>query len=260
MTTTLNHPAEILQITDTHLFSDPRGQLEGCVTDESLHRVIETVKHSQRRPELIVATGDLVHDESRAGYQRLRNHLESFGVPILAIPGNHDFPPLMDELYCDGLMRFCDRGSIRNWRVYLLNTFVASAVGGRVDPLALAAIHRDIQAEPETHALVCLHHHPVLIQSAWLDALGIENAELFNGFVRSHPQIRAVIWGHIHQEWDEQRGQARYLGTPSTCFQFAPRLERMALDTRQPGARWLTLYDNGRLETEVVRSASSGVR
>jgi Icc protein len=195
----------------------------------------------------------LVHDETRAGYERLRRHLEIFGVPVLAIPGNHDFPTLMEELYSEGLMRFCERGRVRTWRIYLLNTFQAGAVGGRVDPSALAAIHRNIQAEPETHALVCLHHHPVLIHSAWLDALGIENADLFNEFVRSQPQIRAVIWGHIHQEWDEWRGQTRYLGTPSTCMQFAPRLERMALDTREPGVRWLTLYDDGRLETEVVR-------
>lgn len=252
---TANDKAEIkiLQLTDTHLFSDPRGMLLGCVTDSSLKRVIERAQIHGYEADLIIATGDLVQDESRDGYVRLREHLSTFGAPVYAIPGNHDEPNLMAEVYNEGIMQFCNRIKTGNWQVFFLNTFQAGEVGGVVDPSALAHMRCHLEADPESFALVCMHHHPVPIGSAWLDSIGIADSNSFNEFVASHPQIRIVMWGHIHQEWDEIRGHARYLGTPSTCFQFAPGLERMALDHRMPGARRLTLLHDGTIRTEVLR-------
>lgn len=246
---------EILQLTDTHLFSDPQGVLLGCTTDSSLKRVIERVRTPGYAADLIIATGDLVHDESRDGYVRLREHLSTFGAPIYALPGNHDEPRMMAEVYHEGIMRFCDRINIGNWQIFFLNTFQTGEVGGAVDPSALAQLRCHLEADPECFALICMHHHPVPIGSAWLDSIGIADSNAFNEFVVSHPQIRVVIWGHIHQEWDETRGHARYLGTPSTCFQFAPGLERMALDHRMPGARRLTLSRNGTIRTQVLRTS-----
>ena len=45
----------------------------------------------------------------------------------------------------------------------------------------------------------------------------------------------------------------RWLGTPSTCIQFAPGSAEFALDEQMPGYRWLHLYDEGQLDTGVSR-------
>src|SRR5262245_22371147 len=42
--------------------------------------------------EILVVTGDLTHRGRRPELERARELLESVGVPVLAIPGNHDIP------------------------------------------------------------------------------------------------------------------------------------------------------------------------
>jgi Icc protein len=42
------------------------------------------------------------------------------------------------------------------------------------------------------------------------------------------------------------------LSTPSTSAQYLPGSEFFALDDRPAGMRWLELYDDGRIETEVT--------
>jgi Icc protein len=48
------------------------------------------------------------------------------------------------------------------------------------------------------------------------------------------------------------RNDVRFLSTPSTCAQFLPGNEFFALDDRPPGMRWLELYADGSIETEVA--------
>ena len=43
-------------------------------------------------PELIVASGDLTNRGRREEHERAARYLRSFGIPVLAIPGNHDMP------------------------------------------------------------------------------------------------------------------------------------------------------------------------
>ena len=50
-------------------------------------------------------------------------------------------------------------------------------------------------------------------------------------------------------------GNIRLMSTPSTCIQFLPGSEDFAVDSRAPGYRWLTLHENGRIESGVQRLA-----
>ena len=68
-----------------------------------------------------------------------------------------------------------------------------------------------------------------------------------------YPQVKAVLWGHVHQEFDQQAAGIRWLATPSTCIQFTPRSADFAVEEKAPGYRWLRLYADGQLETGVSR-------
>jgi Icc protein len=100
--------------------------------------------------------------------------------------------------------------------------------------------------------LVCLHHQPMPMEAAGLDALGLRDAEPFMALVRRHPQVRAVVWGHAHQAFDVFRDGVRYLCAPSTCMQFKPRDPGFVIDDRPPGYRVIDLHDDGGIATEVV--------
>lgn len=113
----------------------------------------------------------------------------------------------------------------------------------------LQLLAQSLSEAPDRHHLVCLHHHPVAIGCEWMAPIGLRNAEAFFAVVDRFPQVRAVLWGHVHQEFDQMRQGVRLLASPSTCIQFAPGSEDFKLDTLAPGYRWLRLHDDGQLET-----------
>ena len=68
-----------------------------------------------------------------------------------------------------------------------------------------------------------------------------------------HANVRAIIWGHVHQEFDALRRGVRLLAVPSTCSQFLPHSDQFAIDPAPPGYRTLTLRGDGSIATNVVR-------
>ncbi len=248
-------PAEslrILQVTDTHLYRDADRTLLGVNTQRSLEQVLEQAWCEHGPADLMLATGDLVHDHAREGYARLRALLHSLGAPGYWVPGNHDDPQVMHEVLADAGV--CDPRSVRvgRWQVVLLDSRIADGGdAGRVADAGLRSLDEDLGRYPDHHALVCLHHPPVPIGSRWMDAIGLQNAAELFAVLDRHPQVRAVLCGHIHQEFETRRAGVRILGSPSTCFQFRRRSDEFALDCATPGYRWLALRADGGIDTEV---------
>ena len=88
--------------------------------------------------------------------------------------------------------------------------------------------------------------------SRWLDRVGLTNAAEFLRVIDGHRNVRAIVWGHVHQNYDALRQGVRLLATPSTCAQFLPNADEFAVDRRPPGYRTLELHADGSLLTEVV--------
>ena len=105
--------------------------------------VLELAKRDPRWPvDAILDTGDIVQDESRAGYERFRAALEPLGVPVYSIPGNHDDPNLMSEILMGGSFQL--GGELRNgaWSVVLLSTFLAGEDAGGLGPARIQGLRR----------------------------------------------------------------------------------------------------------------------
>jgi Icc protein len=86
-----------------------------------------------------------------------------------------------------------------------------------------------------------------------MNDIGLHNQDEFNAMVDRFASIRAVVYGHIHQELDFLREGVRYFCTPSTCIQFKPEVEDFALDDLSPAYRWFDLYSDGRIASGVER-------
>jgi Icc protein len=148
-------------------------------------------------------------------------------------------------------------GGIRDvgaWTIVLLDTWFAESDDGegRLGPEALAALDDALSRSRDRHVLVLMHHPPILMEAAGLDALGLLDAAQFVAILDRHPQVRGVAWGHAHQSLDVFRGATRYMCTPATCIQFKPRVAGFVSDNRPPGYRVLDLHDDGGIATEVV--------
>lgn len=247
-------PAVLLQITDTHLFASVDTTQRGINTQASLDAVLDRARTDPRwPPDVIVVTGDIVHDESRAGYLRFRKILEALGPPAFCVPGNHDDPAVLEECLSAAQVHVCGDTQIGTWRVILLSTFGEGEVAGVLGSTELARMEATLEKFSGEHTLICMHHPPIPMGSAWLDAPGLRNAEAFLNLVRRHTQVRAVLWGHVHQASDRHVDGVRFMSTPSTCAQFRPDSDEFSVDDLPPGMRWLTLNPDGGLTTEVVR-------
>ena len=243
----------VLQISDTHLHATADSRMRGVTTYATLLSVLEHVQRDRRWPvDAILATGDIVQDESRAGYERFRTTLTPLGVPVLSIPGNHDDPKLMGEILHSGSFQL--GGELRQgpWSIVLLSTFLAGEDAGGLGPARLQGLRKALAAHAGQHVLVAMHHHPLPMGSAWLDGVALRDAAQFWEVIDAFPNVRGVICGHVHQASDQMRNDVQFMSTPSTCAQFLPRSEFFALDERPPGFRWLALHADGRIETEVA--------
>ena len=103
---------------------------------------------------------------------------------------------------------------------------------------------------------MCLHHQPVPVGCEWLDEQMVADARAFFEVLGRFPHVRAVLWGHVHQELDRRKDDLRLLCSPSTCVQFLPGQEDFAVDTLAPGYRWLELEPDGNVRTGVSRAES----
>ena len=213
----------LLQLTDSHLHSAQDAEMHGVNTLETFRSVLEHARnHSHWPPDAIVVTGDIVEDETRAGYERFRETLEAFALPVLCIPGNHDDPALMNEILTTPPFQLCGDVKLGEWRVVLLSTFQQGKVEGRLGKERLARLDELLSRNPDEHVLICMHHQPLPAGSAWLDRYGLTDTQDFLETIDRHDQVRTVLWGHVHQASDRQRNNVRFLSTPSTCFQFMP--------------------------------------
>ena len=246
-------PLNVLQFTDTHLLADGQAQLLGLNTHESLRLVLQLARQRHQQPDLVLVTGDLVHDGSESGYTRLQEFFSAYSVPVLLMAGNHDELRQLQNSAADGPARFVKQIQCRGWRIILLDSTIPGSDGGRLADVELSMLQQHLSSAPALPTLVCLHHQPVPMGSRWLDGMLLENAREFFAVLDRHPQVRGVLWGHVHQEYDEMRNGVRLLSTPSTCFQFKPHSDDFSLDALPPGYRWLDLYPDGRIDSGVRR-------
>jgi Icc protein len=250
--TTAEDSVLLVQITDSHLFAEADGRLLGLDTHDSLGKVVDLVLAEQPVIDLALATGDLSQDGSVASYQRFREQSSRLRAPIRWCPGNHDELTAMRAV-ADPERLLEPVAEVGAWRVVLLDTLVPGAVFGRLAEEQLTFLERTLRQAPDRHHLICLHHHPVAIGSRWMDRIGLHDAEALFEVLDRHSNVRALLWGHIHQEFDGWRDGVRLLASPSTGVQFAPGSEDFQVDTRAPGYRWLRLHADGRIETGVSR-------
>jgi len=242
----------LLHITDPHLHAHPESRMRGVVTYDTFRAVVERAMADRLPPDVIVATGDLVQDETRAGYERFRDVLAPLNTPVLCIPGNHDAPNIMAGVLNSAPFQVNGSLQANGWSLIMLSSFVRGDDGGRLSETELDRLQATLQAHPKLHALIGLHHHPVPMGSRWLDGVALRHAGDFLDIVDAMPQVRGILWGHVHQASDRHRDGVRLMSTPSTCAQFRPNSDDFAIDARPPGFRWIDLHRDGAIESEVV--------
>lgn len=192
-------PKLVIQLTDTHLMADETARLLNVETDASLRGVIAHILATHPGADHVLVTGDISQDGSAAAHRRFLRYSEAFDAPVSGLPGNHDEAPLFRAVWGRMAQPVVDLG---RWRMVLLDSSVAGSDSGRLGPAQLRLLEQALAGADGRHVLVALHHNPLEMGSAWLDTMTLADGEAFFDLLARHRQVRAVLWGHVHQEYD----------------------------------------------------------
>jgi len=215
----------IAQITDLHIL--PEGELAfGHVdTASCLARAVARLRALDPRPDLVVATGDLVHAGDAAEYAHLRRLLAPLDLPLFLLPGNHDSRSALVAAFPDhaylprdgGFLQYC----IEDWplRLIALDTIIPGEPGGRLCEQRLAWLSARLAEQPERPTLIMMHHPPFATGIGHMDGMALEAPERFAAIVASHGKVARVICGHDHRSIHSAFAGTTASVAPSTAHQ-----------------------------------------
>ncbi|GAB3681117.1 metallophosphoesterase [Salinisphaera aquimarina] len=241
----------LLHITDPHLRADPEARLHGWHVEQAFEQVLTHAITRYPDYDALVLGGDLVDDESSAGYDRLNRRLAQLGRPVLAMAGNHDDPALMARLLTHA--RVHDELALGGWDLHALDSHIPGDDAGRLGPAQLERLDRRLRAGAAP-AVVFVHHPPCPMDSAWIDAIGLRDGAELGTLLAGYPRVRAVVCGHAHQAARRSIGTIDCWVTPATMRQFLPHSAAFAEDRdRAPGYRLIELSDDGVFTSRIHR-------
>ena len=244
------HVLRIIQLSDCHIARDPGADYRGQNADRNLRSLLPAIR--QWQPDVLLLTGDISEDASAVSYGRVAAMMNSLGAPVLALPGNHDDPEVMSRYFPQGPWQGPLNYEKKGWQLLLLDSTRAGKVSGWLSKENLDRADSLLGRSEAAHALIALHHQPVPVQSPWIDRYALNFRESFFKVLDRHPAIKAVVWGHIHQDFSLERNGALLLGAPSSVANSLPNHEKFTPDLAGPACRWLELYSDGKLETGLV--------
>ncbi len=252
----------IAQLSDFHL----TGRIGHAPSYHRFLKVLDLAKAHQ--PDLWLLTGDLVNDGNSEAYDWLFAQFSDFGAPYFAIAGNHDVTheigiglPYDQRLHLpltpDARLLDCHHHKLDtvSWQLLMLNSAISSQTHGAITASALTWLDQTLQQDTSP-ALIALHHHPLPVGSAWIDALALSNTDDFWKIIDKHPHVQAIVCGHVHQAWQLQPAishPVKLLTCPSTDRQFAPQIQTFAIDDIAAGFRMIQIDNTGALSSYIKR-------
>ena len=243
----------IVQISDTHLFGDKNRKINGSNSYQNLKSVINQVVALEKKPDLILVSGDLSQDCTFESYQHLANLLNKSGIKYHFFPGNHDDVDVINKVFdMNWTKDKVDYSfNINGWFVNVIDTSVYPEVGGELSLDQLKNLEKNLKQNAGKPTIIFMHHHPMLVNSAWLDKMVLKDAEKFNNIIKSNSQVKAVLFGHIHQVFERNLNGVFYGSAPASCYQVLPKAEMFTIEKLTAGYRLIEL-DGDKFSSKVV--------
>jgi 3',5'-cyclic AMP phosphodiesterase CpdA len=216
----------IAQITDTHISTPDSVNDRYFRTPEHLERAVAHLNRLDPRPDVVLATGDLVERGEPQEYARLRAILDRLTMPVYVVPGNHDSREHLARAFADrgylpahGFLHY----TVEEWPVRLigLDTHVPGEPGGRLCAERLAWLDARLAEGPARPTLVFMHHPPFVTGLQAMDAMGLEGGPALAEVIRRHPQVERVVCGHVHRPMTRRFAGTVASTSPATAHQLA---------------------------------------
>jgi Icc protein len=248
-----SHVYRIAQFSDLHLSSQVGGLCKGVDCWQQLRKMLAHL--SEESPvDGLVLTGDIAHDESRDTYERLHDILKQLSIPYFLIPGNHDDPKLMQEVFSEQVSAdgtaMCFDWVLRDLAVIGLDTHEPGSDGGSLSAANLRWFQKQCELNAERSVLVFMHHPPLNTGDVFFDSIGLAERDSFWETIKSYPQVKAIGFGHLHRPL-ELNETPWVQGAPSTAFAMKKTMNGWDIRTEDAGYLiWSLSQDE--VKTEVL--------
>ena len=210
----------IAQISDCHIVEPGTLFADRVDSAAGLRAAVESINALELQPDIVLATGDLVNDGTSAQYDRFDALIADLRAPLVPLPGNHDDRRELRRRHPDALPtggddtpidHVLDSGEVR---VVCLDTTIPGRHDGRLTEPQLAWLDATLSAAPDRPTIVAQHHPPLPSGMAWMDRYcSFDGCDAEAVVIGRHPQVAAVVSGHLHRAL-----HARFAGTISiTC-------------------------------------------
>ena len=240
----------IAQLSDVHV--RPKGLLYKGVVDSNkmLSDPIEHLHGLDRRPDLMLLTGDLVDEGHTDEYSHCVELLRELTIPYLIIPGNHDHRDNLRAAFAShaylpkrGPLHYCvDDHPVR---IVALDSTVPGKHHGHVDAAGLTWLRSTLEANRQKPTVVIMHHPPFVSGITYLDQYRCIETEPLEAVLLSFSNIEAVLCGHVHRSMTRRWAGTIVCTCPSTTTEIALQLALNAVPCSYigPPASMLHLWD-----------------
>lgn len=245
-------PTLLAQLSDLHIGGNEND------FDPVLHleAVVEAIRGLPDQPDAVLVSGDLTHDGGLGEFELARRLLERLRVPLHVFPGNHDDrAPLRAafELPGEGGEPVNYSVDVEGLRLVVFDSNVPGQDPGRYDVGQLRWLDSELRAQPDRPTLLAMHHPPLATGIREWDEINLEpgQRELLAEVVARHPQLRAIVGGHLHRIAASTLAGCPVISVPSTYLQARPDFEREDVEfIPVPGFAIHALLD-GELSSQV---------
>ena len=194
---------KIIQISDAHIVAGT-DSLQGLAPRERLRRCVADINANHADADLCAVTGDLTDAGDMAAYAEFRRIIAELTVPVQLMIGNHDsrinFVRAFPETETDSNGFVQSSRQIGGCSLIFLDTNEPGTHSGAYCDLRQKWLQSQLDALPkERPVYLFLHHQPFPIGWPALDEIGLIHADELQGILRKYPNLKYILFGHIHR-------------------------------------------------------------
>ncbi|HET9152630.1 MAG TPA: phosphodiesterase [Solirubrobacterales bacterium] len=245
-------PVLLAQLSDLHICEE----WEGADPAAQLERVVAAIRGLPNPLDAVLVTGDLTDDGSERHYRRARELLARLDAPLYVLPGNHDDRGRLREVFAlpgkgDEPVNYV--AEVGDLRLVAFDSLVPGQDPGAYSREQLRWLDETLREQPGAPTLLALHHPPLPTGVPEWDAINLTAAdrEALAQVVALHPQLRAIVGGHLHRTAAGALGGCAVLSAPSTCLQVRPNYEHDEVEFVAPPGFALHVLRDGELSSQV---------
>src|SRR5205823_9884650 len=224
----LDGTVKVIQISDTHLFSDDEFEIFGVKSNIKFKEVMKRIfNEDSHNADMILLTGDMSQDETAESYRLITENLSTLDLPVYWIPGNHDDLEKLTVIFQKAKnFNRVNHLTLLNWHFIFLNTKIEGRDDGYLSHSELSMLKDELRSSPADKKIaIVMHHHPTPVGTPLIDNYILKNSKDFWDIVIG-TNVRLIICGHVHGDYQLEYNNIMIESSPVTCLQWIKGIEQ----------------------------------